>query len=112
MNELFESNGFVRIKDKNKMLSINIDNKNYDFDYETNIINNIPNTDIRFALAVDSNGKNYFFINKSFNPLHDDTITSPNRTFYNGLIKDPFKTVYSLDTSIKILSLFFCYFDF
>lgn len=102
MNELFESNGFIKLKDKNKILSIRIDNKDYNFIFETNTINSIPNTDIEFAIAVDENGKNYFFINKEFNPYHDETITSPNRTFYNGLMKEPFKYVYSLDTPIKI----------
>lgn len=66
------------------------------------MINFVPNTDIKFAIAVDSNGKNYFFINKEFNPYHDETITSSNRTFYNGLMKEPFKYVYSLDTPIRI----------
>lgn len=61
MDELFESNGFVKLRDEDKLLSILINNKNYDFDYETNTINYIPNTDIAFAIAVDSNGKNYFY---------------------------------------------------
>lgn len=102
MNELFESNGFIKQKDINKILIIRIDNEYYGFIFETNIIDSIPNTDIKFAIAVDENGKNYFFINKEFNPYHDETITSPNRTFYNGLMKEPFKNVYSLDTPIKI----------
>ena len=102
LNEIFESNGFTKIKDRYKLLHINIGNDSYYFDFETNYINKIPNTDIEFAIAVDSNFKSYLFINKDYNPLHDDTITSPNRTFYEGLMKEPFKLVYSLDTPIKV----------
>ena len=102
MNELFESNGFIKIKDRNKLIHINILNNDYYFDFETNTINQIPNTDIEFAIAVDSDYKSYFFINKSFNPLHDESITSPYKTFYSDLMKEPFKLVYSLETPIKI----------
>lgn len=108
MDELFEKNGFVKLKESDKKLLIHIfDNKGfidnyYDFNFETNVINKIPNTDIEFAIAINNNGRKCFFINQGFNPFHGENITSPYRTFYNGLMKEPFKHVYPLDETIKI----------
>ena len=61
MDELFEKNGFIKLKDNSKKLLIHIfDNKEsidnyYDFNFETNVVNKIPNTDIEFANSEETN---------------------------------------------------------
>ena len=87
----FEKNGFIKLKKDRKIL-IRVYNKNsndsklFDFNYETNIINVIPETDIKFAIGnISENDESFtFFINKDFNSLNN-VGDSPTRTFYPGL---------------------------
>lgn len=96
MNNEFESNGFVKFAKKNKKVCIHLYNKQasstqtfekiYSFNFETNIIQSIPETDIMFAIAseTDNDSSISFFINKGFN-FANQSCASPTRTFYPNL---------------------------
>ncbi len=103
LEEMFKKNGFIKVNDRKKRISISIDNNQYYFDYDTNTMFKIPNTDICFAIATYDNRVTFFFINKSFNPKYDKKITSPYRTSYIGLIPGPFKLVYHIEDETIII---------
>ena len=85
----FEKNDFVKIK-KNRKVIIEIYNDNssikkYEYEFETNVINNIPETDIKFALAL--NNDNDEFVNVFINLFNIERgdCASPTRTYFPGL---------------------------
>ena len=85
----FEKNGFIKIeKDKKIMIKIYNDGsiiKTYTYNFQTNVINTIPETNIKFAIALVQDNDEYihFFINRF--TTDDDNGTSPTRTFFPGL---------------------------
>lgn len=102
MDDIFSRHGFIKDKDDKLAINVTIGDKNYVFVYETNYIFDIPDTDIRFAITFEKGGKRSFFINQECNPSADSTITPPYRTYYEGLMKEPFKLIYPLDKPLKI----------
>ena len=85
----FEKNGFIKIE-KNKKIIIKIyDNgsviKSYTYNFQTNVINSIPETNVIFAIAFEQDNDEYinFFINR--HTTDNDNCTSPTRTFFPGL---------------------------
>lgn len=85
----FERNNFIRIQ-KDKKIIVKIYTKNsiinsFGFDFQTNVINSIPETNIKFAIALEQDNNEYFnfFIN-IFNPFIQNC-DSPTRTYFPGL---------------------------
>ena len=96
---MFKKHGFVKLKDSNKKVYVRVKELEYIFDYETNKIYEIPSENIKFAVCV-SKGKQMLFINQDY-IVSDDT-TVPYRTFYDGLMKIPFKFCYPFDGKVII----------
>lgn len=102
--DLFKKHNFDKMIDDSKKINVLIDNNIITFPYETNVINEIPNTDIKF-LFCSHNDYLLLFINKDFNimsVIKKEDITYPLRLYYDGLMKDPFEHVYSFNDRIKI----------
>lgn len=95
----FEKHGFVKRRNSHKKIYVSVKECVYQFDYETNKIYEIPSENIKFALCV-SRGEQLLFINQDFIPA-DDT-TSPYRSFYDGLMKEPFRFCYPFDEQVII----------
>ena len=95
----FNKHGFVKCKEANKKVYVSVKEIEYKFDYETNKIYEISSDNIKFAICVNE-GKQYLFINQDFIPTADST--SPYRTFYDGLMKEPFKFCYPFDEQVII----------
>lgn len=87
----FRKHGFQKYKEANKKIHVRIKDSIYQFDYETNKLYEIPSENIKFAICLDGR-ELVLFINKDFIPGNDTT--SPYRTFYEGLMKEPFKFCY------------------
>ena len=103
---MFEKNDFIKIRDEKKNIKIeienlgdsNIANSTNTFPYETNVVYEIPNTDIKFAIgARDKSGFINFFVNKNFALDLGSEYESPLRTFYPELVPNPFKSLYGMD---------------
>ena len=87
-SKVFENNRFIKvIKDKKVIIKIYSNDevlKSYEYNFETNIVNSIPDTDFIFAIAFRDDNNEYldFFINLyNENPDFD----SCTRTYYPGL---------------------------
>ena len=103
LEKSFVDNEFnEKVMDNNKFIKITTNSQNHQFYYATNTKYTVPNTNITFAIATDKNNRTYLFINKDFNPYHNEEITSPLRVVYPGLVTEPFKRVYLLDNTLKI----------
>ena len=100
LKEAFERNGFRKKVDSNKKIHLWVNDEEYIFDYETNKMFIISKEDIRFAMCVREK-KRYLFINKSYN-IDTDDYTRPYRTFYDGLMKEPFNLCYPFDKPVII----------
>lgn len=98
-NCAFEKHGFIKIQDPNKKVYVNVKECEYQFDYETNKIYEISDKNIKFAVCV-RNGKQILFINQDY--ILSKYSTYPYRTFYEGLMKDPFKFCYPFDEQVII----------
>ena len=98
-NSSFTKHGFIKLKDRKKKLHVTVNEVENQFDFETNMIYEIPLKLIKFALCIHS-GKKLLFINKDYIPL--EGTTSPYRTFYSGLMKEPFKFCYPFDEQVTI----------
>ena len=97
--QAFEKHGFKKYKDSTKKIVVFVNDVKYQFDYETNKIFEIPSERIKFAVCIYRREK-ILFINKNFIPLNDTT--SPYRTFYDGLMKEPFKLSYPFEEQVII----------
>ena len=86
--------------DITKILSWKIEDDYYNFPYETNKMFTIEKHDISFAVGQ-RNKERYLFISKVADGLFEGD-TSPYRTFYKGLMKEPFTLVYPLEDKTKI----------
>lgn len=95
----FERHGFVKLKDSNKKVYVSVNECEYQFDYETNKIYEISDKNIKFAVCV-SDGKQMLFTNQDY--IFSDDTTSPYRTFYDGLMRAPFKFCYPFDEQVII----------
>lgn len=85
----FENNGFIKIeKDKKIMIKIYNNNnvvKSFSYKFQTNVINQIPETNIKFAIALEQdNNENFNFFINLFNPFVQNC-DSPTRTYFPGL---------------------------
>lgn len=98
-NCAFEKHGFIKIQDSNKKVYVNVKECEYQFDYETNKIYEIPGESIKFAICV-RNGKQILFLNQDY--IFSKDSTSPYRTFYDGLMKELFKFCYPFDEQVII----------
>ena len=100
---LFVKNGFnTKIVNSEKFINFSINGISSKFPFATNSNYNIPETDISFAVAIDSSNKKYLFVNKEYIPSEDNSFSSPYRTNYEGLTDDKYKTVYPFDEPVKI----------
>ena len=85
----FENNGFIKIE-KDKKIIIKIYNnynvvKSFSYKFQTNVINQIPETNIKFAIALEQdNNENFNFFINLFNPFVQNC-DSPTRTYFPGL---------------------------
>lgn len=95
----FKKHGFRKHKVSNKKICVNVKECKYQFDYETNKVYEIPSEGVKFAICLDGR-ELILFINKSFIPGNDTT--SPYRTFYEGLMKEPFKLCYPFNGQVII----------
>ena len=95
----FKKHGFAKRKDSNKKVSVSVKEFEYIFDYETNKIYEIPSENIIFAICV-SREKRFLFTNQDY--IITDESTSPYRTFYDGLMKEPFRYCYPFDDQVII----------
>lgn len=87
--DYFKKNGFVKIKKDNKIIIKIYNNgntiKSYVYKFETNIINTIPEKNIKFAIALEKdNNENFDFFINIFNPSIQNC-ASPTRTYFPGL---------------------------
>lgn len=87
-NKKFEKNNFIKII-KDKKVIIKIYNNDvllnfYEYNFETNIINTIPDTNIKFAIALEKDNDEYLhFFTTQFN--ENQNYDSPTRTFFPGI---------------------------
>ena len=95
----FTKHGLKKCKDSNKKINVSTKESVYQFDYETNKLYEIPSEGVKFAICLDGR-ELILFINKSFIPGNDTT--SPYRTFYEGLMKEPFKYCYPFNEQVII----------
>ena len=86
-----EINQFIKIKKDKKIVielinKVNLISKYYMFNFETNVIYNIPGTDINFAIALTEENDEYFnfFINQGANPFNR-SVDIPTRTSFPGI---------------------------
>lgn len=99
MDSEFKKHGFRKRKDSNKKICVSIKECKYHFDYETNKVYEIPSEGVKFAICLDGR-ELILFINKSF--ISGNDTTSPYRTFYEGLMKEPFKLCYPFKEQVII----------
>ena len=107
VNRDFEKKGFMKYKDDSKKIMIHLYERKpikeykYEFNFETNIINYIPNTDIFFIISASAERETIlFFINKSFN-VFNKSAASPVRSVIRG-ISDKYKVCeYIFDYSLQ-----------
>lgn len=88
------------MKDKNKQLIVLVNDKQYLFPLATNKIYHIGEYDIKMAVAINHMKDKMLFINKSLALKFSKEHTSPYRTLYKGLMKEPFKFVFPIDEEI------------
>lgn len=100
-NNAFAKHGFMKQKDSNKKVYVMVSEAEYAFDFETNIIYEIPSGQIKFAICV-RNGKRILFTNKNY--ILEDGTTRPYRTFYDGLMKEPFKFCFPFGEQVNIVT--------
>lgn len=97
----FLKNGFRKaMKDQNKQLLVLVNEKQYSFPLATNKIYHIGEYDIKMAVAINHMKDKMLFINKRLALKFSKEHTSPYRTFYKGLMKEPFKFVFPFDEDI------------
>lgn len=99
LNDKFRKHGFKKCKVSNKKICVSVKECKYYFDYETNKLYEIPSENIKFAICT-SGRELVLFINKGFIPGNDST--NPHRTFYEGLMKEPFKFCYPFTEQVII----------
>lgn len=95
----FIKNGFVKKKDSKKKLCVDVQGIEYQFEFETNRIYEIPAEQLKFAICIQGRER-FLFVNKDYILLKDTT--SPYRTFYEGLMKEPFKFSYPFKEQVII----------
>ena len=100
LNVCFLKNGFRRIEFPKIKIKVIIGDDYYNFPYETNKMFTIEKHDISIAVGQ-RNKERYLFISKVADGLFEGD-TSPYRTFYKGLMKEPFTLVYQLEDKTKI----------
>jgi hypothetical protein len=93
----FVRNGFIPYEDSNKYIKVIYNGEESKIDFMTNIVHEVTN-DLNIAIGMtNENDSEYkLFINKDYNPLCGEEYTYPLRTFYSGLMPEPFKLVYPL----------------
>lgn len=110
-NDVFSKHGFVRLSDSHKKVCVMVNDTEYQFDFVTNFIYEIPSEQIKFAIAMDIHRNEIIlFVNKDF--IVQDNTTSPYRTFYSGLMKEPFKFCYPFDEEVAIQTKEGCWLKF
>ena len=99
--DAFSKHGFVRLCDSHKKICVMVNDVEYQFDFVTNFLYEIPSEQIKFAIAMDvCSKKRLLFLNKDY--IIKNNTTSPYRTFYSGLMKEPFKICYPFDEEVII----------
>ena len=95
----FKKHGFMKIMDPNKKVCVIVNDCEYQFDYETNKLYEISDMNIKFAVCI-GNGKQILFLNQDYILSKDSTY--PYRTFYEGLMKEPFKFCYPFEEQVIV----------
>ena len=73
-----------------------VDGERYEFDFESNVIYEIPKVHMKFAICAHlGEHKKYLFL--SHGTIFKQGMTSPYRTFYKGLMKTPFDLCFPFD---------------
>ncbi|MBD5136860.1 MAG: hypothetical protein HDT39_12985 [Lachnospiraceae bacterium] len=99
--DAFSKYGFVRLCDSHKKIRVMVNDAEYEFDFVTNFIYEIMSEQIKFAIAIDvCSKKRILFLNKDY--IIKNNTTSPYRTFYKDLMKEPFKFCYPFDEEVII----------
>lgn len=99
--DAFSKYGFVELCDSHKKIRVMVNDAEYEFDFVTNFIYEIISEQIKFAIAMDvCSKKRILFLNKDY--ILQNNTTSPYRTFYSGLMKEPFKFCYPFDEEVII----------
>lgn len=92
----FLINGFYKFKNVRKKICVEVDTERYEYDYESNVIYEIPKVHMKFAICAHlGEYKKYLFLSKG--TISKPGMTSPYRTFYEGLMKKPFDLCFPLD---------------
>lgn len=100
IEQAFIKNGFKKKIEKDSTILVSINNQKFAFPYVTNEILSVAKYGILFAIA-EKNEEIVFFINRDFDPNYSD-YTSPYRTYYQGLMKNPFYLCFPFDGEIII----------
>ena len=100
LNDTFLKNGFRRVVSNKIKINVTIDDDTYMFPYETNKMITIEKHEFSFAVGQ-RNKERYLFISKVAGGIFEGD-TSPYRTFYEGLMKEPFSFVYPLEDKTKV----------
>lgn len=102
LSERFARNGFPKMKDESKVIRCLVNGEAFDFSYETNELFHIEQYGIDFAVAGLKKERRVF-INRSFDYTYEG-YTSPYRTFYPGLMKEPFQLCFPFGEKVVIHS--------
>ena len=97
----FKKNGFIKYKNEHKKIIINLYNKKennslktYEYPFESNVINKIPETDIFFIIGIcksnmldfkNKTGDFIHFFTKKYQVSIPSDFDSPTRTFFKGI---------------------------
>lgn len=99
----FKRHGFFKVIDSKKKICVMVNEEQYEFDYETNVIYEIPKEKIKFAMCMHEGPRaRRLFVNKDYTIMQGTT--SPYRTFYEGLMKEPFRFCYPFDEPATIVT--------
>ena len=89
------------MKIKKKQIQININGNEFIFPFDTNKQFDVVKYNFKFAVAIRYTNEKVLFVNKGFDPsVMDDSRAY--RTFYKGLMKEPFRFVYSFEEDVLI----------
>lgn len=100
-DNLFTRHGFVKRKDSRRKVCVSVNGEEYWFDFETNVIYEILAKKIKFAICIQWR-EVHLFINKDYIYIPESDTTSPYRTYYEGLMKEPFRFCYPFDKKVVI----------
>lgn len=84
-NNVFENSGFAEYSDINKKVQVLYKNNKYNYNYQTNTIYEIPNSNFKFIICTSDNEYLQLLINHYVEVIEGNMY----RTFYPGLWDEP-----------------------